>query len=64
MNDTRNINSLVAQINTSTKALDDSDAQEREKARVEALAAVRKLERTLATPEEVILHHAFEVCPK
>lgn len=61
MDNQYSISTLVQEISSSTEAFENSNAQDSNEARKQALEAARKLTAALATPEETVLHHSFEV---
>lgn len=56
------ISSRVAEVNLAIKDLRYDDTSSCSEARTKALEASKKLTAALMTPEEVVVHHAFEVC--
>ena len=61
MDQTNYIASLLAEVNLAVTDLNNDDTNNGGGARMKALEAVRKLSTALTTPEEVVLHHSFEV---
>ena len=55
------IRSLVQDIDSSTKMIDETGSNDHKEARTQALESARKLVAALATPTETILHHSYEV---
>ena len=61
MGQEQDISSFIEEINTSFAAFKDSKNTDIQGSRAQALEAARKLSAALATPEETVLHHSYEV---